>query len=56
MDRILIKIWNFAIMLLALPFILAGIVGMFICVLEIDDKVTNMYDFIKKSKNFKEVK
>jgi len=38
MDRILIKIWNFVITLIALPFVLLGIVGMFICVLEINDK------------------
>ena len=38
MDRILIKIWNLIITLIALPFVLLGIVGIFICVLEIDDK------------------
>jgi hypothetical protein len=55
-DKILIKIWNFVVALIAFPFICVGAIGVLIACLEIDDKVTNMYDYLRKSKNFKEVK
>jgi hypothetical protein len=38
MDRILIKIWNFVIMFLVVPFILVGAIGVLIACLEIKDK------------------